>query len=524
MVSGQHPRSVRWWPAAIIILLAAGRVLWIWSVPSLNRQNQVMSSGEAVLLTLALLFLWLVLLSRLRWRIRLLSALLVVMLGVLLRQTVTVRAVSGDLVPIFAWRWSEPIDARLEAAPADGFAVPGVAAVPESAPATAADFPQFLGPQRDGVVRGVRLARDWAARPPRQLWRLPVGAGWSGFAVADGIAVTQEQRGEVEQVVAYDLATGGTIWSQADATRYRSIVAGDGPRATPTLDGGRVFTLGSTGVLNCLDLKSGERLWARNILLDGGAEVPQYGTASSPLVFDDRVVVSAGGPDGRSLLAYDRGTGEIAWSGGGNPAGYSSPILTILAETPQILIFNDAALVAHSPIDGRILWEQSWPARTEKVSQPVVLPGDRVFLSSGYGVGCKLFRVSRDPVAGFTVETLWETPRLKAKFTNVVHRDGFLYGLDDGVLACLDLSNGERRWKGGRYGHGQTLLVGDLLLVQAEDGEVVMVAAEPDAHRELGRIPALTGKTWNHPALAGSHLLVRNDHEAACYEIPLEEE
>jgi outer membrane protein assembly factor BamB len=524
MASGQHPRTVRWWPAAVIILLAAGRIIWIWSAPSLNRQNQVISTGGTILLALALLFLWLVLLSRLRWRLRLLSALLVLALGVLLWQSVTVRAVSGDLVPLFAWRWSDPVDARLAAAPPEGFAVPGGTAVPEIMPATAGDFPQFLGPQRDGTVHGVRLARDWGARSPRELWRIPVGAGWSGFAVAAGIAVTQEQRGESEQVVAYDLATGGTIWSQADETRFRSVIAGDGPRATPTIDRGRVYSLGSTGVLNCLDLDSGERLWARNILVDGGAPVPNYGIASSPLVLDDRVVVSSGGPDGRSLLAYHRNTGEIVWSGGSNPTGYSSPILTTLAGTPQILIFNNAALVAHSPVDGRVLWQQGWASETEKVSQPVPLSGDRVFLSSGYGVGCRLFQVSGGPADRFEVGTLWETRRLKAKFTNVVHRNGYMYGLDDGVLVCLDLTDGERRWKGGRYGHGQTLLVGDVLLLQAEDGEVVMVAAEPDAHRELGRFPALTGKTWNHPALAGSHLIVRNDHEAACYKLPLEED
>lgn len=524
MASGRHTRTVRWWPALLILLLAGGRIIWIWSAPSLNRQGQVLSTGGAILLALLLVFLWLLLLSRLRWRIRLLTGLLVVALGLFLWQAVTVRAVSGDLVPIFAWSWSDPADARLEPARPNGFAVPGGAAVPDVTPATAAGFPQFLGPQRDGIVRTVRLARNWNERPPRELWRIPVGAGWSGFAVAGGIAVTQEQRGESEQVVAYSLSTGGTIWSQADDGRFRSVVAGDGPRATPTIDRGRIYSLGSTGVLNCLDLRTGERIWGRNILLDGGAPLPQYGTASSPLVLEDRVVVSAGGPDGRSLLAYDRNTGEPVWSGGDNPTGYSSPIITTLAGIPQILIFNNSALVAHSPVDGRVLWQQPWPSETEKVSQPVPLPGDRVFLSSGYGVGCKLFHVSIDPAGGFAIDTQWETRRLKAKFTNVVHRDGFMYGLDDGVLVCLDLDNGERRWKGGRYGHGQTLLVGDLLLVQAEDGEVVMVAAEPDAHRELGRVPALTGKTWNHPALAGSYLLVRNDREAACYELPLEEE
>jgi outer membrane protein assembly factor BamB len=524
MNPGSERKPVRWWPAALILLLAAGRIAWVWMAPSVQRQGQVESTAMAILLALALLFLWLLFLSRLRLRLRLLSALLCAVLGVLVWQTITLRAVSGDLVPIFGWRWSGPADARLQAAPADGIAVTGPAAAPQMAPAGTADFPQFRGPQRDGIVHGVRLARDWAARPPREVWRIPVGAGWSGFAVASGIAVTQEQRGKSEQVTAYDLATGGMIWSQADESEFRHAVAGDGPRATPAIAEGRVFTLGATGVLNGFDLKTGERLWGRNIILDAGAGLPQYGTASSPLVLERMVIVSAGGPGGKSLLAYERDTGELIWSGGDNRAGYSSPVYALLAGALQILIFNDGGLVAHDPMDGRVLWETGWPAETQKVSQPLPLPRDRVYLSSGYGIGGRLFEVARGGGGGLTVRTVWESRGLKAKFTNVVHRDGYLYGLDDGVLVCLDLENGERRWKGGRYGHGQVLLAGDLLIVQAEDGAVVLVAAEPGRHREHGRLDALQGKTWNHPALAGSYLLVRNDSEAACYELPLEEE
>ncbi len=518
-----RPANIRWWPAAVIILLAAVWIGRIWVAESFNRQNQVVATTITGLLSLVLLFLWLLLLSRLRWRSRLMAGGIVIALILIASQLVRIQAVSGDLVPLLAWRWAPVKDALLTPTAPDGLPLKGNAEPRGGLNAGARDYPQFLGPTRDGVVHGLRLERDWEARPPREVWRREIGAGWSGFAIARGIAVTQEQRGGSEQVVAYELVSGRMLWSQADPTRFRSVIAGDGPRATPTLDRGRVYSLGSTGVLNCFDLASGERLWARNILLDNDAGLPVYGTASSPLVIEDRVVVSAGGPDNRSLVAYQRDTGEWLWGGGSNPAGYSSPILTTLAGMPQILIFNHAALVAHSPMDGRVLWEHPWPEGTEKVSQPVSLPDDRIFLSSGYGVGGKLIQVEAAPDGRLLARLIWETRRLKAKFTNVVHRDGFLYGLDDGVLVCLDLADGERRWKGGRYGHGQVILVNDLLLVQGEEGEVLLVEAVPEGHHEIGRLPALVGKTWNHPALAGRYLLVRNDHEAACYELPLEE-
>ena len=234
-------------------------------------------------------------------------------------------------------------------------------------------------------------------------------------------------------------------------------------------------------------------------------------------------MVSPGGPDGRSLVAYHRDTGTRIWSGGSSPAGYSSPLITTLAGAPHILIFNRGSVAAHDPLSGHLLWQRPWPGGVECVAQPVPLPGDRVFVSSGYGIGCKLLQIGRNGQNGLQASLVWETPRLKAKFTNVVHRDGYIYGLDDGVLVCLDLRNGQRKWKRGRYGHGQVILAGDLLLVQAESGDVALVEVDPEAFKEVARFPALEGKTWNNPVLAGRYLLVRNDREAACYELALKE-
>jgi outer membrane protein assembly factor BamB len=398
-------------------------------------------------------------------------------------------------------------------------------AAPAGAPAPAfarvGDYPQFLGPRRDGTLPDLHLARDWTGRPPRRLWRQRIGAGWSAFAVAGTLAVTQEQRGDEEFVVAYELATGKPVWSHGDKTRYETVIAGIGPRATPTIVDGRVFSLGGTGILNALDLSTGRRLWTHQVVEEAGAKVPDWGKSCSPLVEGGRVIVSAGGAEGRSLVAYDAGTGARAWSGGNDRSSYSSPVLATIAGRPQILMFNQASVSAHDPETGAILWEHGFPSEQPNVALPVALPGDRVLLSAGYGIGAKLYKIATTDDGGLEARSVWESPRLKSKFANMVVHGGLVFGLDDGVLTCIDPDTGERRWKGGRYGHGQILLAGDLLLVQTEEGELALVEAVPVGHREIARFRILDGKTWNTPALAGSVLLVRNDQEAAAYELAL---
>ncbi len=379
-------------------------------------------------------------------------------------------------------------------------------------------YPQFLGTNRNGTVNGLRLADDWAKRPPRLVWRRPIGAGWSGFAVARGLAVTQEQRGNREMVVAYSLSDGTPKWSHGDEANFESTIAGDGPRATPTISHGRVFTLGSTGLLNCLDLETGRAIWRRDIAADNSSPQPDFGRSSSPLVVDELIVISAGGSAGRSLVAYRRDTGEPAWHAGDDIASYSSPVLATLAGVRQIVVLNQSSVAGHDPATGRVLWTHDWPRTAPTVAVPLVVSENRVLLSAGYGVGSRLLQISRDGDA-VNQTLVWESTRLKAKFTNPVLHDGFVYGLDDGVLVCLDLATGERRWKSGRYGHGQTLLVGNRLIVQTEDGELVLVEASPAAHREIARFTVFQQKTWNPPALAGRYLLVRTDTEAVCYEL-----
>ena len=518
----------RWWLLVIVVALTALVIVFIWTSKASHRQEQVMQTALALFVSFLLMLIWLLFFSRLRWKIRLISFAAIVLMLLCSTKLFRFRGFNGDLVPLLEWRWKKSSSEMVS--PSPSFPGPhsreGGGTVESS---SAEDYPQFLGPNRNAVLHGIRLARDWSKRPPRLIWRQPIGAGWSGFAVLGDSAVTQEQHGEQETVVCYELRTGKVKWRHYDRAKYETVPAGIGPRATPTIVKDRVYTLGGTGILNCLDFATGRQIWSQNIVTD--KEIADWGMSGSPLVFEGLVVVSAGRMNGGSLVAIDRHTGEEVWSGGNDLAGYSSPLLTTLAGVRQILIFNYGSVSAHHPFTGQILWRHPWSNGTECVAQPVPLPGNRVFVSSGYGIGCKLFQVQRDEkskpdriedLTNLRASLVWETPRLKAKFTNVVYRDGYIYGLDDGVLVCLDVANGQRKWKRGRYGHGQVILVDDLLLVQTESGDVVLVEANPNAHHELTRFPALDSKTWNSPALAGSYLLVRNDREAACYELPLD--
>lgn len=478
-------------------------------------QYRTLASGAVGLSVLTALLLWWMLFSRARWRNRWLGLALVagfIGLGLALFR---IRGVSGDLVPIWEPRWTRSAPARSERAAGSAAATP-----PGSGAVTirsTGSFPQFLGPQRNAVLPGPVLATNWSDHPPRILWRQPVGAAWSGFAVLGTRAITQEQQGPEEQVTCYEADTGRRLWTHSDPERYVTTIAGEGPRATPTIEGDRVFTLGALGRLNALEVSTGRRLWTRSLTHDAATGVPEWGFSGSPLVHDDLVIVSAGGRDGASLIAYRSDTGEIAWKGGSSGAGYASPFLATLSGTPQILIVNHQSVASHDPRTGAVLWEVPFGAGMPLVANPILIPPDRLMVSAGYNVGSELFAIAPGTNAP---SSLWKSKKLKAKFANPVFRDGFVYGLDDSILACLDARDGSQRWKEGRYGHGQALLVGDLYLQMAESGELVLLAPTPDAPNEIARFPVFTAKTWNPIALRDHQLFARNDQEAALVLLP----
>ncbi|HXY36480.1 MAG TPA: PQQ-binding-like beta-propeller repeat protein, partial [Planctomycetaceae bacterium] len=386
------------------------------------------------------------------------------------------------------------------------------------------DFPAFQGPDRTAVLHNVKLARDWNEHPPRELWRVAAGSGWSSFAVVGGYAFTLEQRGNQECVVARDLKTGHEVWVHKDEANLprNQLMGGPGPRSTPTVFEGRVYSIGATGIFNCLDGGTGRVIWSKNILADVGGDLPGHGVSGSPLIVDELVIVDPTGRADASLAAYKRDNGERVWAKGHDAAAYASPMLASFGSSTQILNNTTRGLTAHDPRSGAILWHYDWSNEDGVIcSQPITNAGapDQVLLTAGYSAGSQLLKVTRDDKGVWSASPVWERPsrHMKTKFTTAVLRDDFVYGLDDGIMQCIDVKTGQQKWKGGRYGHGQILLVDDLIVVQTEPGPVVLIEASPKKLVELGKVNALSSKTWNCPALAGKYLLVRNDTEAVCY-------
>jgi outer membrane protein assembly factor BamB len=380
-------------------------------------------------------------------------------------------------------------------------------------------WPGFRGPARDGVIRGLTIDTNWSQQPPVTLWRQPIGPGWSSFAVRGDLIYTQEQRGDDEIVSAYSIKTGEPVWRHRDPARFWESNGGAGPRGTPTLSAdGVVYTFGGTGVVNALDASSGKVIWSRNAGTDAKKAVPEWGFSSSPVVLDDMVVV---GVDGR-LVAYERATGKPRWFGPVHGNTYSSPHLMTIDGVTQILYISNAGLTSVAS-DGTVLWEHDWPGGA--IIQPARM-GEREVLFSVLGGamgGAGTRRLSLDHSSGkWNVQERWTSNGLKPFFNDYVIHKGHAYGFDGSILAAIDLNDGKRVWKGGRYGDGQLVLLADqdLLLVTSEEGELALVRAAPDQFTEVARASALEGKTWNHPVIVGDVLLVRNGEEMAAFRLP----
>jgi len=392
-----------------------------------------------------------------------------------------------------------------------------VAAPPPEPPAI---WPGFRGPNRDSILRGVEIVTDWSKSPPVELWRQPIGPAWSSFAVRGNLIYTQEQRGEDEDVSCYNLTTGNVVWRHKDAARFYESNGGPGPRATPTLSNGRVYTHGATGIVNALDANTGALVWSRNSATDTGAALPGWGFTSSPLVIKDQVIVAASG----RLVAYDIATGTPRWSRKTGGGGYSSPHLMTIDGVDQIVLQHGAGAMSVAPADGAVLWQHTWETGVAIV-QPVLAGPDAVVIVGGDAMGGRGMRrlaISYGD-GGWHAEERWTSTGLKPYFNDFVIHKGHAYGFDNSILSCINLEDGARKWKGGRYGHGQMLLLPDqdLLLVLSEEGDLALVKASPDQFTELAKFKAIEGKTWNHPALAGDVLLVRNGEEMAAFRLSL---
>jgi len=384
----------------------------------------------------------------------------------------------------------------------------------------------FRGPNRDGHYAERTIRTNWPAVGLKEFWRQPIGGGYASFVVADGRAFTIEQRRDEEAVTAYDVATGLELWAHRYPALFREEMGGEGPRATPTWHGGRLYSLGAQGELCCLDAVTGRVIWRKNILNEFNATGLYFGLSASPLVVDEKLIVMSGEPlapvkgmTNFGVLALNKQTGAKLWAALPEKAAYASPMLVTLAGERQILVNGARRVAGLRPSDGALLWEIPWRVQYDNaIAQPVLVSSNRFMLSAGYGGGSALVEVSRSG-EGFSARQVWKNLNLKNKFNSSVFHEGFLYGLDEGILTCLDANTGVRRWKDGRYGYGQMLLASGHLVILGGEGDLALVQATPERHVELARFPALKGKTWNHPTIAGGRLFVRNAVEMACYDL-----
>lgn len=511
----------------LVVVVFAISQIFVWAWPGVTYDDRLKWFRYTGFVT-AIPLLWALLRPELNAAMKLVCPLVGVTLAGATWFSVVEEGYYGDASPMMGWRFDAQVN-DLSSQPLATVSQKVQRTSDESSVADSGwEYAGFLGTNRNATVTGLKLDTDWTTSAPKERWRVPVGPGWSSFAIAGNSAITQEQLGEDEAIVCRNIDTGSILWTALNkAARFTEVYGGDGPRATPTIYQDKVYALGAKGDLHCVELQTGSVVWKRNILADAGVANLEWGMAGSPLVFGELVVVAPGGKD-HSVVAYDRNNGEPVWHAGSGRAAYASPALVEFGGVRQVVHLNGPGLEGYSAVDGRFLWSYEWIVNggmMTSVSQPVVLNCDAnscdFFLSSGYGKGCIRLNVVAEE-GKFEVKESWPLSRaMKSKFNTVVQLDGFAYGMDDKVLTCVDLTNGRRKWKNGRYGYGQLMLVDDVLLIQAESGGLALVQATPEKYRELGRVSPLSRKTWNPPALSGNRLLVRNDKEAVCLELEL---
>jgi outer membrane protein assembly factor BamB len=386
----------------------------------------------------------------------------------------------------------------------------------------AEDWPQFLGPSRDGVYRGPALAETWGPQGPTVMWRMPTGAGFSGPVVAQGHVILFHRVRNEEVVEAVDPLTGTAQWRYAYPSSYRDDFGfDDGPRAVPVVDDGIVYTFGAQGQLHAIDLVKGTRIWSVDTMQRFGVPKGFFGAAGSPLVEGGRVMVNVGGQRG-GIAAFDARTGDVLWTATRDGASYSSATGATIAGDRQAIFLTREGLVSLQPATGDVLFQRPWRARmaaSVNAATPLVI-GDLIFISAEYGPGAGVFRLD-----GTTLNELWASDEvLTNHYATSVHRDGVLYGFHGRQefgpsLRAVDLRTGRVRWSEDQFRGGTVTLAGNRLLILREGGELVLADASPEAYRSLARAQVLTGTVRAYPALFDGFLFARNDDTLICLDL-----
>jgi outer membrane protein assembly factor BamB len=380
------------------------------------------------------------------------------------------------------------------------------------------DWPQYRGPNRDGVSSETGLLDQWSAGGPKELWRTSLGRGFSGISVSGGRIYTMFAEGSDEFVVCLDAATGQEIWRKGTGSNFKDRF-GDGPRSTPTVDGELVFALGAKGKLHALGATDGQPIWSRDLPGEFGAEIPRWGYSSAPLVDGKLLLVDVGGQGGSSIVAFDKKTGKEVWRSQSDKAGYSAPVVMTVSGRRQVVFFTGTTLVSLAPEDGTLLWRQAWKTSYDvNAATPIFIPPDKLFVSSGYDVGAAVYRVKMDGQQA-EVQEVWRTREMKNKFSSSVLHEGHLYGFDEKTFKCIDAASGETKWKFRGLGHGSLIFADGHLVVLGDEGTLVLVEATAAAYREQGRAQIFDGKTWTVPTLSGGKLYLRDEKQLVSLDV-----
>jgi outer membrane protein assembly factor BamB len=396
----------------------------------------------------------------------------------------------------------------------------------------AQDWPQILGPGRNGIYTGAPIAPSFPRSGPPLLWKRDIGAGFAGPAVVAGKLVLFHRVNNRETVEAMDAATGKTVWTFDYPTSYRDDFGFDeGPRAVPVIAGGRVFTHGADGWLHGLDFATGKKLWSVDTRRVFDAPKGYFGVASSPIVDGDRVMVNVGGKTGLGapkpgagggIVAFDAASGKTLWTSTSDEASYSAPVMADIGGQRTAVFFTRTGLVALNPADGTVRYQYRWRARmaaSVNAAAPIVVK-DQIFLSASYGTGAVLLQVANN-----AVKAVWSGDEsMSNHYSTSVYRDGYLYGFEGRQefgqsLRCVELATGKVMWNVDGFGAGTLLIAGDSLVITRESGELALATVSPKAFRFNARAPLIPGVIRAYPALADGRYFVRNDRQLSAFDL-----
>ena len=379
-----------------------------------------------------------------------------------------------------------------------------------------AEWAQWRGPNRDGISSETGFLKNWPQEGPKVLWHIPLGDGYSGISIAQGKVYTMVAEGNDEYVICLDTSSGEEVWRFRSGAKFTES-RGDGPRSMPTVHGDSVFALGAEGKLYALDAGDGTKLWAHNFVEEFDSKIPTWGFSSSPLIEGDLVLVEAGGTDEKSIVAFDKKSGDVVWTTHTDEVGYSSPIAIDFGGVRQIIFLTSKTLLSVAPEDGQIYWKYAWPEGIN-IATPIFIPDDKIFISASYDKGAVLLKMTTDE-DGIGIEEVWKSRVMKNHFNSSVLQGDYLYGFDNAILTCIEANTGEEQWQQRGFEKGSLLLADGYLIILGEGGKLALAEANPSEYNEKARFQLFDDKCWTVPTLAGGKLYIRNQKEMVCLDL-----